>query len=60
MSVETISLGCRLNYAESAVIARQPHDGDWIVVNSCAVTAQVLTTVAPAPPRKAAIRALSA
>ena len=39
MSVETITLGCRLNYAESDTIARAaPGDGDWIVVNSCAVT----------------------
>jgi threonylcarbamoyladenosine tRNA methylthiotransferase MtaB len=39
MSVETITLGCRLNFAESATIARTaPADEDWIVVNSCAVT----------------------
>jgi threonylcarbamoyladenosine tRNA methylthiotransferase MtaB len=39
MSVETITLGCRLNYAESETIARSaPPDEDWIVVNSCAVT----------------------
>ncbi len=39
MSVETITLGCRLNYAESETIARTaPADEDWIVVNSCAVT----------------------
>ena len=39
MSVETITLGCRLNYAESETIARSaPADEDWIVVNSCAVT----------------------
>ena len=39
MSVETISLGCRLNFAESETIARSaPADEDWIVVNSCAVT----------------------
>ena len=39
MSVETITLGCRLNFAESATIARlAPADEDWIVVNSCAVT----------------------
>lgn len=39
MSVETITLGCRLNFAESDTIARSapPHE-DWIVVNSCAVT----------------------
>src|SRR6476619_2479526 len=39
MSVETITLGCRLNYAESETIARSaPANEDWIVVNSCAVT----------------------
>ena len=39
MSVETITLGCRLNFAESQTIARTaPADEDWIVINSCAVT----------------------
>jgi threonylcarbamoyladenosine tRNA methylthiotransferase MtaB len=39
MSVETITLGCRLNFAESEAIAQSaPADEDWIVVNSCAVT----------------------
>ena len=39
MSVETVTLGCRLNFAESETIARSAHPGeDWIVVNSCAVT----------------------
>ena len=39
MSVETISLGCRLNFAEAVTIARAaPKAEDWIVVNSCAVT----------------------
>jgi threonylcarbamoyladenosine tRNA methylthiotransferase MtaB len=39
MSVETISLGCRLNFAEAETIARTvPAGEDWIVVNSCAVT----------------------
>src|SRR3954447_4384733 len=39
MTVETITLGCRLNFAESATIARSaPAGEDWIVVNSCAVT----------------------
>jgi threonylcarbamoyladenosine tRNA methylthiotransferase MtaB len=39
MSIETITLGCRLNFAESETIARTaPADADWIVVNSCAVT----------------------
>jgi len=39
VSVHTITLGCRLNFAESETIARSaPADEDWIVVNSCAVT----------------------
>jgi threonylcarbamoyladenosine tRNA methylthiotransferase MtaB len=39
MSVETITLGCRLNFAESETIARSARAAeDWIVVNSCAVT----------------------
>jgi threonylcarbamoyladenosine tRNA methylthiotransferase MtaB len=39
MTVETITLGCRLNFAESETIGRAaPADEDWIVVNSCAVT----------------------
>lgn len=39
MSVETVTLGCRLNFAESETIARSANtDEDWIVVNSCAVT----------------------
>jgi threonylcarbamoyladenosine tRNA methylthiotransferase MtaB len=39
MSVETITLGCRLNFAESMTIAEgAPPREDWIVVNSCAVT----------------------
>jgi threonylcarbamoyladenosine tRNA methylthiotransferase MtaB len=39
MSVETVTLGCRLNFAESETIARSaPAGQDWIIVNSCAVT----------------------
>jgi len=39
VSVETITLGCRLNFAESETIARTAPKGEnWIVVNSCAVT----------------------
>lgn len=39
MSAETITLGCRLNFAESETIARTAPPGEtWIVVNSCAVT----------------------
>ena len=43
MSVETITLGCRLNFAESDTIARTAtREGDWIVVNSCAVTSEAV------------------
>ena len=39
MSVEAITLGCRLNFAESETIVRNSKtDEEWIVVNSCAVT----------------------
>ena len=39
MSVETVTLGCRLNFAESDTIARSaPRDEEWIIINSCAVT----------------------
>jgi threonylcarbamoyladenosine tRNA methylthiotransferase MtaB len=39
VSVETITLGCRLNFAETETIARSAPDAEnWIVVNSCAVT----------------------
>jgi threonylcarbamoyladenosine tRNA methylthiotransferase MtaB len=39
MTVETITLGCRLNFAESETIRRLARtDEEWIVVNSCAVT----------------------
>jgi len=39
VSVETITLGCRLNFAESETIRRlATTKEDWIVVNSCAVT----------------------
>jgi threonylcarbamoyladenosine tRNA methylthiotransferase MtaB len=39
VTVETVSLGCRLNFAEAETVARAaPASEDWIVVNSCAVT----------------------
>jgi threonylcarbamoyladenosine tRNA methylthiotransferase MtaB len=39
VSVETLTLGCRLNFAESETISRTAAAGeDWVVVNSCAVT----------------------
>jgi threonylcarbamoyladenosine tRNA methylthiotransferase MtaB len=39
LSVETVTLGCRLNFAETETIAHSaPADEDWIIVNSCAVT----------------------
>ena len=43
MSVETITLGCRLNFAESETIRRLAStDEDWVVVNSCAVTTEAV------------------
>ena len=39
MSVETVTLGCRLNFAESETLARMAPPGEeWTIVNSCAVT----------------------
>ena len=39
MSVETITLGCRLNFAESEAMRRaRAGEDDWVIVNSCAVT----------------------
>ena len=39
MSVETVTLGCRLNFAESETMAAlAPPGEEWVVVNSCAVT----------------------
>ena len=43
MSVEAITLGCRLNFAESeAMKALAPADEDWLIVNSCAVTSEAV------------------
>ena len=43
MSVETVTLGCRLNFAESETIARLAPEGEeWVIVNSCAVTNQAV------------------
>jgi threonylcarbamoyladenosine tRNA methylthiotransferase MtaB len=43
VSVETVTLGCRLNFAESAAMARQMSPGeDWVIVNSCAVTSEAV------------------
>lgn len=43
MSAETITLGCRLNFAESETIARSAPEGqNWIIVNSCAVTSEAV------------------
>jgi threonylcarbamoyladenosine tRNA methylthiotransferase MtaB len=43
MSAETISLGCRLNFAEAETIARSaPSDEHWVIVNSCAVTSEAV------------------
>jgi threonylcarbamoyladenosine tRNA methylthiotransferase MtaB len=43
LSVETITLGCRLNFAESeAMRPLSPAGEDWVIVNSCAVTAEAV------------------
>ena len=43
MSVETITLGCRLNFAESEAMKRIAGDsGGFLIVNSCAVTAEAV------------------
>jgi len=43
VSVETITLGCRLNFAESEAMRRNADpDDDLIIVNSCAVTAEAV------------------
>ncbi|WP_260483998.1 tRNA (N(6)-L-threonylcarbamoyladenosine(37)-C(2))-methylthiotransferase MtaB [Sphingomicrobium flavum] len=48
MGVETITLGCRLNFAESETMKRALLDAgaadDLIIVNSCAVTAEAVRT----------------
>src|SRR4030095_1323959 len=41
MSVETITLGCRLNFAESEALKTRSVDGT-VIVNSCAVTAEAV------------------
>ena len=41
MSVEAITLGCRLNFAESEVL-KAGASGDTIIINSCAVTAEAV------------------
>jgi len=39
MIAETVTLGCRLNFAESETLAALAPDGEpWVIVNSCAVT----------------------
>jgi threonylcarbamoyladenosine tRNA methylthiotransferase MtaB len=38
VGVETITLGCRLNFAESEAMRALAPDGDMVIVNSCAVT----------------------
>ena len=43
MSVEVVTLGCRMNLAESETLrAMLGGDDDLVVVNSCAVTAEAL------------------
>jgi threonylcarbamoyladenosine tRNA methylthiotransferase MtaB len=53
VSVETITLGCRLNFAESETIRRlATTKEDWVVVNSCAVTNEAVRQTRQAIRRK--------
>ena len=43
MTLEVVTLGCRLNLSESEQLrAMLPQDGDLVVINSCAVTAEAV------------------
>jgi len=43
VSVETVTLGCRLNLAESETMRRlAPAGEEWVIVNSCAVTGEAV------------------
>jgi threonylcarbamoyladenosine tRNA methylthiotransferase MtaB len=43
MTVDTITIGCRLNFAESETIAGSANgDEQWLIVNSCAVTGEAV------------------
>jgi threonylcarbamoyladenosine tRNA methylthiotransferase MtaB len=42
MGVETITLGCRLNFAESEMMRGLAPEGETIIVNSCAVTSEAV------------------
>ena len=43
MTVETVTLGCRLNFAESETLAAlAPRGEEWTIVNSCAVTSEAV------------------
>ena len=50
---QVLSFGCRLNIAESAVLAGLVDDPDLVIVNSCAVTAEAVRTGAQAARRAA-------
>jgi threonylcarbamoyladenosine tRNA methylthiotransferase MtaB len=42
MGVQTITLGCRLNFAESEVMRGLAGEADMVIVNSCAVTGEAV------------------
>jgi len=42
MGVETVTLGCRMNFAESEMMRQLAPDGDMVIVNSCAVTSEAV------------------
>ena len=50
---QVLSFGCRLNIAESAVLAGLVDDSGLVIVNSCAVTAEAVRTGAQAARRAA-------
>ena len=42
MSIESVTLGCRLNFAESEHMRSLAPDEDMVIVNSCAVTGEAV------------------
>ena len=53
MTPTVLSFGCRLNIAESALLARLSNDPDLVIVNSCAVTHEAVRQGAQAARRAA-------
>jgi tRNA A37 methylthiotransferase MiaB len=53
MGVEVVSLGCRMNLAESERCRPAGEERDLVVINSCAVTAGAAPDAPGDPPRAA-------